>query len=62
MKEVVEKVSAVYYILDSQSAKKRAEEFFAEPDQERAFKVWNMLDQGVGKHALTIAFPSIKYN
>jgi hypothetical protein len=48
-KDVIKNLSAAYFMVKQDHAKKKAELLLAEPDKDKCFRVWNMLDIGVGK-------------
>ncbi|EAR88616.3 hypothetical protein TTHERM_00185900 (macronuclear) [Tetrahymena thermophila SB210] len=61
-KHLYQNFGAIYYFFQSQKAQKKAHVFFSEPRTTTAIQVWNLMDQGFVKVAMSIMFPSIKYN
>ncbi|KAL4469424.1 hypothetical protein ABPG74_004677 [Tetrahymena malaccensis] len=61
-KNLYQNFGAIYYFFQSQKAQKKAHVFFSEPRTSAAIQVWNLMDQGFVKLAMSIMFPSIKYN
>ncbi|CAD8052530.1 unnamed protein product [Paramecium sonneborni] len=52
----------LFYALNKQKMKSRANHFLAEPKKEYVFQTWNLTEQGLIKMLLPAIFPSIQFN
>ncbi|KRX06447.1 hypothetical protein PPERSA_05060 [Pseudocohnilembus persalinus] len=54
--------ASMYFLMNKHKSQRQAQVFLSEADEESAFQVWNLLENGFIREAMKLILPSIAYN